>query len=191
MTRKIILLGAVAGAELFAARTARAGIEPGNASPSAVQAEPAAANPPSVLPYVRRAKKATAWRMGIVENPDPSRPSRRMYKFGPPEVLSAEQLSRLQGELGRLENIGAGSSFCGFEPAIAVVFQGDDFSLELQFCFFCDELSADLDGKPVKMVSIVPGRAAFLGFFKEVFPADKVIQSLPLKNAFGDGKKTK
>ena len=129
------------------------------------------------------------WRMGTVKNPDPERRG-LLSKLGAPVILNTSQLSILQTALGRPENLGPGVTFCGFEPGIAVVFQGDDFSLELQFCFSCDELKVDLNGTEAKFLSINPGRPAFLGFFKDVFPEDKLIQSLPLENPFLQGKKT-
>jgi hypothetical protein len=129
--------------------------------------------------------------MGTVSNPDPKRRG-LVSKLGSPVVLNGGQLSALQTELRRPENIGSGVKFCGgFVPAIAVVFQGDDFSLELQFCFLCDEMKVDLNGEYVKMVPIDPGHAAFLGFFKGVFPADTLIQSLPLRDSPADGKQAK
>src|SRR4051794_35100065 len=104
MNRKLVLfLAFVVSAGLMTFRTVRAGIEVKSGAPS-IPAEPGKGNPSSVLPYILRAEKATVWRMGIVENPDPERAS-RSYKLGSAVVLSEEQLRRLQTELARPENL--------------------------------------------------------------------------------------
>lgn len=106
---------------------------------------------------------------------------------GTPQKQGQEFTTRLVSAL--FENFNTNTqnfSSCGFEPAVAFRLWHGEQSTDILLCFACDDLRiwTNEPGNPnTRRVAMSgdmeQGRVALLRLVKEVFPNDKVLQSLP------------
>jgi hypothetical protein len=67
---------------------------------------------------------------------------------------------------------------CEFQPGAAVRFVGAEKTIDVLFCFGCDELGVYIDGKRIGGEDTDDIRAELVGVMRKVFPDDEVIQGI-------------
>ncbi len=69
---------------------------------------------------------------------------------------------------------------CEFEPGIVIRFSGKSGMIDVVFCFSCEELKTELDGKRVGYEDFDRARGILVPVMKQIFPKDAEIQELTL-----------
>jgi hypothetical protein len=67
---------------------------------------------------------------------------------------------------------------CSFEPGVAVRFVGRESTVDVLFCFGCEELTIWRNGKHAGREDFYRARTRLAGIFRRVFPDDQTIQQL-------------
>ncbi len=67
---------------------------------------------------------------------------------------------------------------CIFEPGVAVRFTHQSDTVDVLFCFSCNELEIYVNGKSTGQEFFDRARLRLIAVFKQIFPNDSVIQSL-------------
>ncbi len=111
--------------------------------------------------------------------------SRRVVyeKAGAAVAVESKALVRLREELDREWNYGHEAKLCGFAPLLAADLVSGAQVVQVRFCFSCDDVMILIDGKDVDFRPLsAAGRARFVALFRELFPLDQQVQSLPSEN---------
>jgi len=71
------------------------------------------------------------------------------------------------------------SKACEFRPGVAVRWERRSTTVDVLFCFSCDELEIYVDDDPVGGEDFDPRRAEILRIVKQLFAGDPEIQAIP------------
>lgn len=96
-----------------------------------------------------------------------------------PTVVDQETAQSLARTLSRPSTYGWDfAKGCEFSPGVGIRFVGSSATMELLFCFSCDEFKIVRDGKTVGHEDTDGARTALVNIARKIFPDDKEIQNL-------------